>query len=116
MFWLLFISYIILTSLGLILLKLGGQSTYIKLSGLIFTMQMDWKFVIGMICYAASFLMYMVILQKRDLSYIYPLCAGIVNVVSVTVGIFILKEKVTITGVAGIAAIVIGVILLNIKR
>ena len=61
-------------------------------------------------------MLYIVILQKRDLSYIYPLSAGIVNVVSVMVGVIVLKEKISLTGYLGIAAIIIGVVLLNIKR
>lgn len=116
MFFILYVLYLILTCLGLILLKIGGQGTDIKVLNSIFSRQMDYKFIIGIICYAISFLLYVVILQKRDLSYIYPLSAGIVNVVSVVAGVFVLKEKITFTGFLGIAAIIIGVVLLNIKR
>ena len=116
MFYILYILYLLLTCLGLIFLKMGGQSTDIKISEFIFSMQIDCKFVIGLICYVISFLLYIVVLQKRDLSYIYPLSAGIVNVVSVMVGVIVLKEKISLTGYLGIAAIIIGVVLLNIKR
>lgn len=115
MFYILFIIYLALTSLGLLFIKLGGQQTHISVANSLLSMQMDIKFVVGLVFYVLSFFLYTIILQKRDLSYIYPVSAGIVNVLSVLMGVIILKEKLTTPGVIGIIAIVIGVVLLNVR-
>lgn len=115
MFYILFILYLVLTSCGLLYIKLGGQSTSASITNSIFSIQLDFRLIIGLICYVLSFLLYTIILQKRDLSYIYPISAGIINIISVLMGVIILKEKISTSGIVGIAAIVIGVVLLNAK-
>lgn len=115
MFYVLFVLYLILTCAGLLLIKQGGQATHMEIVNSLFSMQMDVKLILGLFSYVLSFLLYTVILQKKDLSYIYPLSAGIVNVVSVIMGVFILKEKMEITGIIGTIMIIIGVILLNVR-
>lgn len=115
MFYILFILYLVLTSCGLLYIKLGGQSTSASITNSIFSIQLDFRLIIGLVCYVLSFLLYTIILQKRDLSYIYPISAGIINIISVLMGVIILKEKISTSGIVGIAAIVIGVVLLNAK-
>jgi len=38
------------------------------------------------------------------------------NVVSVMLGVIVLKERITVTGAVGIALVIAGVVLLNLKR
>lgn len=115
MFYFLFVLYLFLTSMGLLFIKLGGKSTTITIAHSIFSIQIDLKLFFGLLCYVFSFLLYTVILQKRDLSYIYPISAGILNVITVLIGVVILKEKITASGIIGVAAIILGVVLLNVK-
>lgn len=51
---------------------------------------------------------------KKDLSFIYPLSAGCINVLSVVMGVFFLKETISYIGIAGIFFTILGIILLNI--
>jgi len=116
MFYLLFCCYLLLTSLGLLLIKLGGSGTNLSLEPQTFSLVMSYRLVIGLLCYICSFLLFTFILQKRNLSMIYPLSAGIVNVVSVVLGVVVLKEKITLSGALGIALVIAGVILMSLKR
>jgi len=116
MFYLLFCCYLLLSSLGLLLIKLGGSGTNLSFEPRTFSLVMSYRLVIGLLCYICSFLLFTFILQKRDLSLIYPLSAGIVNVASVVLGVVVLKERVTTIGAIGIALIIAGVILLSWKR
>ena len=76
---------------------------------------LDIKLIIGLCCYILSFFLFAYIIQKHDLSYIYPIAAGLVNVLSVLMGVFVLKENISIFGVIGALVVVIGIVLMNIK-
>lgn len=116
MFYILFCCYLLLSSLGLLLIKLGGSGTSLSFETHAFSMVMSYRLIIGLFCYICSFLMFTFILQKRNLSLIYPLSAGIMNLISVVLGVVVLKERVSITGAIGIALVITGVILLSWKR
>lgn len=116
MFYILFCCYILLSSLGLVLIKLGGSGTNFALGSQALSIQADFKFIIGLVCYVLSFLLFAFILQKRDLSFIYPLSAGVSNIISVICGVFILKESISVTEIIGIVIVTFGVITLNLGR
>ncbi len=116
MFYLLFCCYLLLSSLGLLLIKLGGNGTSLSFEPQTFSMVMSYRLVIGLCCYICSFLLFTFIVQKRNLSLIYPLSAGIMNVISVLLGVVVLKEKITISGALGIALVIAGVVLMSLKR
>lgn len=115
MFYVLFICYIILSSLGLLLIKLGGNGTSFSFEMNAFSMAMTYRLIIGLLCYICSFLLFTLILQKKDLSLIYPLSAGIVNVVSVVLGVVVLKEKISIFSLIGIALVIAGIVFLSLR-
>ena len=116
MFYILFCCYILLSTCGLLLIKQGGNETAFSLGAQTLTMHIEYKFVVGLVCYILSFFLFTFILQKRDLSLIYPLSAGIVNVISVILGVVVLKETISITGVIGIILVISGVVVLCIGR
>ena len=115
MFIVLLICYI-LTSVGLLMIKMGGSETSISLMSQGISMQMDFKLIIGLISYVVSFLLFTIILQKQNLSFIYPLSAGVVNVISVVLGIIVLKETVSVTGMIGVGLVILGIIFMNLGR
>ena len=108
--------YILFTSCGLLLMKLGAEKTGIKVVSSVFNVNLDLHFLCGALFYVCSFLIYAFVLQRKDLSYVYPLCAGIVNVASVILGVLVLSEKLNIWNYLGMVCIVIGVIAINIGR
>ena len=79
----------------------------------------DWKIsllsIVGLVCYLCSFLMYMFLISKFDMSYIVPVTTGIVQVATFVLAILIFKESVTVSKVFATVLILIGVIIMNIK-
>lgn len=116
MFALFFVAYILLTSSGLLLMKLGIDGTIFSAEHGLLSCQINIKLIIGMLFYVASFLIYMFVLQRKDLSYIYPLSTGIVNIISFVFGIWILHEKVGLTSIIGVLFVIAGVVMLNLGK
>ena len=49
-----------------------------------------------------------------DLSYIYPISAGIVQILTLIASAFILKETISTQGIIGAIIIIIGIVIMNI--
>lgn len=113
---LIIIAYLILTTLGLILVKLGSNSVSFELCKGIFTCSLNLMFVLGLLCYICSFIIFtFVLVRKFNLTYIMPITTGITQVLVILAGLIVFKEYVNIYQVIGIALTVVGVVLLNIK-
>ena len=109
--------YIILTIGGVVLFKLGTQKDFlVSIATGIFTLKISLMSIIGLVCYLCSFLMYMFLISKFDLTYIVPVTTGIVQVATFVLAIMIFKESVAVSKVVATGLILIGVILLNIKK
>lgn len=107
--------YLFLTTAGMTLMKLGGNTGTLSIKEGNFMFGMSLISALGFLCYIASFLFYTKIISFFDLSYIYPLCAAIVQILTLVVAAFILKEKISIQGVIGTIIIIIGIVVMNIK-
>lgn len=109
------IIYVILTILGLVLMKVGGNTGNFcfEQSTLIFSI--DLISLVGFVSYILSFLLFTNIVVKFDLSYITPITAGVVQVLTLVSGMLIFKENVSVNGVIGIVLVVIGIVIMNIK-
>lgn len=104
--------YAALSVTGLMLIKTAGD-TGMSLAGF----RLSWKVAAGLLVYLAGFCVYFYFFQKYDVSYVFPLFIGINYVAVVLSAAFLLKESARI-GVAqwlGIAAVLAGILLLNIK-
>lgn len=111
-----FILYVILASSGLVLFKLGSANANLKL--IVFNMDISYsvKTIIGLLCYMCSFILWMLIVSKADLTFAMPLSVALVNTLVVIESIFLLKEKITITQGIGIFIVIIGVCIMTIGR
>lgn len=116
MFYLIYVLYILFSIGGLFLIKTGGTNTTIILSEKNISMNIDLKMVIGLMIYIISFLLYVWIIKNQNLSYIVPLTAGILNVISVIIGVVVLKEKISYIGVVGILFVIVGIVLMNFRK
>lgn len=113
----LIVVYIILTIAGVVLFKLGTQKDFlVSIATGVFTLKISLMSIIGLVCYLCSFLMYMFLISKFDLTYIVPVTTGIVQVATFVLAIMIFKESVTVSKVVATGLILMGVILLNIKK
>lgn len=107
--------YILLTTGGLFCLKSGGDSLLLSLKDGI-TFKMGFITALGFILYIFSFLLWQKLLATYDLSYIVPITTGIVQAIVLIISYFFFKESISVINVIGITFVIIGVILISIKR
>lgn len=101
------------SSMGLVLFKLGGKTkALIKFSNGILNLNISLTSLIGLLCYAFSFLLYLILVSKFNLSKIYPITTGIIFICVMVASVLLLKEQVTMTSLLGSALILVGVILI----
>ena len=111
------VLYLVLTISGLILYKKGTSNDFlINFSNGMLNIKLSWLSIMGLFCYLCSFLIYMLILPKYDLTYIMPLMSAFSSISIYLLAILVLKESVTVTGIIGTIVIIIGVLLINWKR
>lgn len=109
------IIYLILTVLGLILMKKGGNPGSVSVQDGSFTFGMSLISLLGFICYICSFLLFTRIVVMFDLSYIMPICTGIVQILTLVASYLVFKEEISKQGIIGASLVIIGIIVMNIK-
>ena len=114
--FILVIIYLILTVSGLIFMKLGGNPGTIALDKGTITFGMSIISGIGFVCYLCSFLLFTRIVVMFDLSYIFPICTGIVQILTLIASALVFKENITIQSVIGISIIIVGIIVMNFNK
>ena len=92
-----------------VLLSVGGMYKIKTAAGLI---EMD--FMVGFTCYAASFVIWVVLLRLYPVSIVFPLAVAVNLVATQILGIYILGEKYGYVQLAAVGLIVSGVVLLSI--
>ena len=107
--------YLVLTILGLIFMKLGGNPGQISVKDGNFMLSMSTVSLIGFICYIGSFLLFTRLVVMFDISWIYPITAGIVQIATLISAYVIFKEDISILGVIGIILVIVGIVIMNIK-
>lgn len=113
---LLMVIYIFLTVSGLILFKLGANSSQIGIIAKgILNLQISFTSLIGIFCYLSSFIIYLILISKNTLSFLMPVMTGIVYISVLTASVLILKEKVTPFSIVGSLLILFGVLLMVYK-
>jgi small multidrug resistance pump len=112
----LMIIYIIFTVSGLILFKLGANSSGIEIiANGIMNLQISITSFIGICCYGCSFIIYLLLLTKNNVSFLFPIITGIVYICVLAASVLILKEKITSISLIGSSLILIGVMLVALK-
>jgi len=108
--------YLLLSSGGLVLIKLGADSMSIAINKGAFNLSMGWASILGMLCYIGSFLLFsFVLVKKYDLTYLMPVITAISQVLVILAGLTIFKEHVSTFGIIGIFLVIAGIVMLNIK-
>jgi multidrug transporter EmrE-like cation transporter len=114
---LLMIVYLITASLGQVLYKFGANKcSSFEINGGNFNLSMNYISVIGIVLYALSFILFMIILPKFDVIYAIPILMGALYVMIITFSVIILKESASTLQYVGIGIILVGIIIMNIKR
>ena len=114
---LMIVLYLIFTVSGLILMKKGGNAGKISISAGEFGFSISWISALGFICYIISFLLFTrIIMMFENVSYISPICNGIAQVMIMIASWLFLKEQLTGLSIGGAALVIVGVIIMNIKK
>lgn len=107
--------YLLLTTSGLVLMKLGGNTGALIIKSGTLDFSMSLISCLGFVCYIGSFLIFTRLVNMFNLSYIYPISAGIVQILTLVASYFILKEPISVQGIIGAVIIIIGIVIMNIK-
>lgn len=108
--------YLALTVSGVTLVKLGshGAPLLSKTED-----KLIWNIgplvILGLIAYGLSFLLFMWLVSRLQLSFLIPLTAALVQIAVFIVGIVLFKESLTFIKVLAFTLIVVGVVLLQVK-
>lgn len=105
--------YAVLSSVGLALLRrefstVTGQS--------LMTVLLHPWFWLGGFLYGIGFLMWLFLLSKNDLSFIFPIAAGSLVVATMLLGSLFLKESIPPLRLVAAGFILVGIILANLKK
>ena len=103
--------YAVISALGLALLKMALSANADGNAGVLGLLR-NWRFIVGFFLYGTGFVMWMFLLQRHDLTLVFPMAAGSLFVAVGILGIFLLHEPLNIGRVAGMAIILVGVSLL----
>ena len=105
---------IFLNSLAQIFLK--SASAYLNsgkdILAVFFDVALSIPFILGMICYALSIIIWVVVLSKIALSIAYPMQA-LGYVFGVSMAVLFLKESINLSMIAGLLFIILGVFILG---
>lgn len=109
--------YLILSVSGLVLFKLGCEKDFlVSISTGVFSLKISLLSILGLACYMCSFLMYMFLISKFEMTYIVPISTGITQVLTFILAVLVFKESITLSKIAGTAFILIGVAIINFKK
>lgn len=107
------IVYLILSMSGLILIKMGGNAGSFSVTNKNINFGINIISLIGMTCYITSFLLYTRMVVIFDLSYITPICTGIIQILTLVSSKIIFKEQINAYGLIGAGIVILGIIVMN---
>ena len=110
---LMFAVYALLSAGGLILFKMGGQDTAIQSSSSGLSLLLSWKMLAGILCYMLSFVLWLLIVSKTQLSLAMPLSVGVVNILVFLGSARYLHEEITPLKMIGLGVIIVGLFLIT---
>ena len=117
MTYLLMTVYILCSASGLTLIRMGlSQGTMIGLSQRVLQLNISLLLIGGLVLYAASFILSLLVMSKMSLSVFYPISAGLVFVAVCLFSVFVLKESLDFHKIIGIGLILLGVVAMNLRK
>lgn len=108
--------YVLCSVSGLVCFKLGSsESLTMEITHSFFSIKISWLSAFGLTLYIISFLIYMGLISKNNLSYLVPVAAGAGYLLTLLSAVVIFKEKLRPVQIVGIIFILAGVVLMNIR-
>ena len=110
MLYVIFSIYILLTSLGMVLIKYGGGFTSFELNKSNIDIHINYLFIIGFLLYIFSFLLWIYILQKFKITFISPIAYGLTFIALILFSYLIIGDTINFRQIIGTVIIIGGVI------
>lgn len=107
--YILLIIYVLFSSLGMVLIKKGGNNSLVKFTSKNFEISITWLVVLGLLMYLISFILWIVVLQLFPLTYISPIAYGLVFISIAVFSYYILGVKLTKAQLIGACFIIVGI-------
>lgn len=105
-------TYILLSTGGATLIKLGGSSKWDPLFTVpYFNMPVSLITLSGIVGYGLSFLVFIVLLSKLDLSTLTPIATGVSYALLMGASVFIFSESFTLVKAIGCILILVGILM-----
>ena len=108
--------YLCMTVAGLVLMKYGKNPGSIKVSDGNISFGVSFISGIGLLCYIISFVLFTRIVITFDLSYIYPVTTGVVQILSLVASKVVFKENITVQALIGASLVIIGIVVMNMPK
>lgn len=108
--------YAIIGSLGMVLIRLGGLKSNVTFVQGNINLNISTIFIIGFLLYCISFLLWLIILQKFNLTYISPIAYGITFITTSIFSYFLLGEIISGIQYFGVILIILGVIIISFSK
>ena len=113
----LIVLYVIFAVGGSTLIKYGGLDKAATLLSIpLVNVSMSLVSFFGVICYGLSFILYILLLNKFDLSFISPLTIGIVYVLLMLTAVVVFNEQFTLLKTVGCVLILVGVLIIALNK
>lgn len=113
---LLFVVYFLFSVGGLTLYKVGTGYTPVAWVQSLCGLKISWLSVGGLLCYGVSFITYLVLVSKSELSFLYPLITGISSILILAVSAIVLRESIHPLNWLGVGVILVGIFLVSYGR
>ena len=105
------VAYILFAQTAVLLVKLGADDTSLGYKNGNLSVFLNIKTIIGLCLYVCSFLLWIVVLSKNNLSIVTPIITAANYIIPMTIGIIILKEKMNTQQWIGAGIILFGLII-----
>jgi drug/metabolite transporter (DMT)-like permease len=109
------IVYLLIAQVGVLLIKLGSSKTHIALASKTIILNLTLNTIAGLAFYAISFILFIIIISRFNLSYVAPIINGSNYVLTMLIALIILREKISLIQLIGACIILIGIFMVNIK-
>ena len=97
-------------------MKLGGNPGAFAFNTGTLSFSINWISAIGFVAYLISFLLFTRIVVMFDLSYIFPILTGVVQIITLIASKLVFKENLSVQGIIGASIIIIGIIIMNLPK
>lgn len=109
--------YVLLSSFGLVMVKLGtSHALEFSFDNGNFSLNINYMLFIGLFFYILGFIISLIAMKGINLNIFYPVSAGLIFVLVAVLSVFVLHEKISFVQIVGMAVIVTGVFIMNIKK